>query len=162
MPKSKKEKVAFSLLMSAFMVYGMEVYNHLLLGGGLRPAQFMLPPLEFALLMLTVIVLETWIGGPLARRIACSLPGERRGLALVITIQICTVGLMCPMMSLAASVVFKQGLQNGLLQTWLDTVAQNLPMALAWQLLAAGPLVRFLVLKLPARRCAAEAVRRKE
>ena len=152
MPETKKERIWFSLLMAAVMVYGMEVYNRFLATGGWSLHNFALSPVELTMLMLAVIVLETLVGGPLARKIAFSIVKQpRRPLTAIVAVQICTVCLMCPMMSLVASVAFKNGIDNGLWSTWLGTVSVNFLMALLWQLLVAGPLVRLCVLKLPRR-----------
>ena len=50
---------------------------------------------------------------------------------------------MCPLMSLAATLLFKHvGVQ--VIAVWFETTAKNFPMALLWQLFFAGPLVRFV------------------
>ena len=152
MPATKKEKILFSVCMSAIMVYGMEVYNHFLLSFSNFPSQFILSPVELLLLMLTVIVLEALIGGPIARKIAFRIVKKpSRPIVAIAAVQICTVCLMCPMMSFVASIVFKGGLSGNLFLVWVSTVRANFLMALLWQLLAAGPLVRFLVLKVPGK-----------
>ncbi len=51
---------------------------------------------------------------------------------------------MCPLMSLAATILFKGGFQKEMISIWLQTTAFNYPMAAFWQLLVAGPLVRTL------------------
>lgn len=63
--------------------------------------------------------------------------------------QLCTVLFMCPAMSLVAVFIFKGGLQPAILAVWGGTVLMNAPMALGWQVLVAGPAVRFLVSLLP-------------
>ena len=62
-----------------------------------------------------------------------------------------TVCLMCPAMSLIASLLFKDYSSVGLIATWLQTAALNFPMALAWQIFFGGPLGR-LVFRLIFRR----------
>lgn len=50
---------------------------------------------------------------------------------------------MCPLMSLAATIIFKNpGVE--FVAVWLETTALNFPMALCWQLFFAGPIVRFI------------------
>ena len=60
----------------------------------------------------------------------------------------CTVLIMCPTMSLVASLLFNIGLGVApLLQLpaiWAGTVIKNFPMALLWNLFAAGPLTRLI------------------
>lgn len=48
---------------------------------------------------------------------------------------------MCPLMSLAATVLFKDA-GSEFVAVWLQTTAFNFPMALCWQIFFAGPLVR--------------------
>lgn len=147
MPKTKSQKILFSLLMSFFMVYGMEVYNEAIINKGMTNSLFLLSVLKILPLMLTVIVLETFIGGPLARKLAFRLinPENSRPFALILTVQVMTVCLMCPMMSLVAAVVFKGGFCSQLPAKWVQTVAINFPMAFCWQIFVAGPIVRLIV-----------------
>lgn len=49
------------------------------------------------------------------------------------------------MMSMVATLAFKQPPADELIATWLQTTALNFPMALLWQLFAAGPAVRAAV-----------------
>lgn len=58
---------------------------------------------------------------------------------------------MCPLMSMVATLVFKQPAPVNLIVTWMQTVAANFPMALLWQIFIAGPVVRFLVGLIPER-----------
>lgn len=147
MPQTKIQKFVFSILMSFVMVYGMEVYNRALLHGGLTNELFLLSPAELIVLMLLVIVLQTFIGGPLARRLAFRMvdPETDRELFVTLAIQAMTICLMCPLMSLAATIAFKGGFSPAFAATWIQTVAVNFPMALCWQVFVAGPLVRFIV-----------------
>ena len=48
---------------------------------------------------------------------------------------------MCPLMSLAATLLFKNA-GSEIVAVWLQTTAINFPMALCWQLFFAGPVVR--------------------
>ena len=54
-----------------------------------------------------------------------------------------TVALMCPAMSLWATVLFS-GFSAEFLSVWLQTIVRNFPMALCWQVFFCGPLVRRL------------------
>jgi len=57
---------------------------------------------------------------------------------------ICSIWFMCPLMSFAATLLFKGGFQKEFISIWLQTTALNYPMATFWQLLFAGPIVRKL------------------
>lgn len=50
------------------------------------------------------------------------------------------VCIMCPTMSLIATLLFKEPS----LGAWVQTFGMNMPMALIWQLLFCGPLVRLI------------------
>jgi hypothetical protein len=150
MPDTKLQKVLFALLMSLIMVFGMETYNHIIVADSLNRSVFFIPALELAGLMATVIALETLIAGKLARKLAFGFvsPEKSRPFLIILAIQVSTVLIMCPMMSFVATLVFKNGLHNNTLSIWLQTVAVNFPMALFWQILVAGPVVRFTVSKI--------------
>lgn len=149
MPKTKNQKILFSILMSFVMVYGMEVYNNAVIHRGMTNSLFLLPLEEVALLMAAVIAIETFIGGPLARKMAFRLvdPAKDRPIVVIVAIQIMTVCLICPMMSLVATFAFKGGFSTQILAKWVQTVAINFPMAFCWQIFVAGPLVRTIVSK---------------
>lgn len=147
MPKTKSQKILFSILMSFFMVYGMEVYNQAILHKGMTNSLFLLPVKELLLLMAIVIALESSVGGPLARKLAFRLvdPEKDRRIAVILTLQVMTVCLMCPMMSFVATLLFKGGFGPQIVATWVQTLAVNFPMAFCWQIFIAGPLVRLIV-----------------
>ena len=147
MPKTNAQKILFSILMSFIMVYGMEVYNNAIINKGMTNELFILPVGQLVILMIVVIVLETFIGGPLARMLAFRLvdPERDRPIIVILIIQIMTVCMMCPMMSLVATIVFKGGFSTQIVAKWVQTVATNFPMAFSWQVFIAGPLVRLIV-----------------
>lgn len=148
MPQTQKEKLLFSLLMSIFMVYGMETYNHMVINNSFSLSAFLINPIELVNLVIIVIILETFIGGPLARKIASYFYKDHPSpLLMILLIQVCTVFLMCPMMSLVATILFKGGLSSEILSIWLHTFTTNIMTALVWQLAVAGPIVRKIVLR---------------
>lgn len=94
----------------------------------------------FALCFLT----STVVGEPLAARLAARLAVPREWpFAAVLARSAMTVCVMCPAMSLWATVIFQQpGIE--LVPSWLQTVVCNFPMAFFWQIFFCGPLVRRL------------------
>jgi hypothetical protein len=156
MPKTAFQKIIFGIIMAAVMVYGMEVYNAALRNGGLSNSTFIIPLGELLNLSLVVVALETFIGGPLARKLAFRFvdPRKDRPIVTILTVSVFTVSCMCPMMSLVATIAFKGGFNSRIVATWVQTVALNFPMAFCWQILIAGPLVRFVFGKLFARQLA--------
>lgn len=94
----------------------------------------------FALCFLT----STVVGEPLAARLAARLAVPREWpFTAVLARSAMTVCVMCPAMSLWATVIFQQpGIE--LVPSWLQTVVCNFPMAFFWQIFFCGPLVRRL------------------
>ena len=60
---------------------------------------------------------------------------------LILAISSITVCLMCPTMSLAATLLFKNA-GSQIIAVWLQTTVLNFPMAFFWQIFFAGPVVR--------------------
>lgn len=149
MPRTRTQRVVFSILMAFAMVYGMELYNQVLLTGGLRTELFAAPLADIVPLMAAVIVLESLVGGRVAARLVGRLLGSDPARCPEVLVTILrgafTCWTMCPMMSLVATLAFKQPPVGELVATWLQTVALNFPMALLWQLFVAGPAVRAVV-----------------
>lgn len=61
----------------------------------------------------------------------------------MLAISVISVIFMCPLMSLAATLLFKDAGRE-VIAVWLETTVMNFPMALCWQLSFAGPIVRFV------------------
>jgi hypothetical protein len=145
MPQTGFQKFVFSIMMAPLMVYGMEVYNALLMIQQLKFSIFIIPVNEIALFSIFVIVIETIIGGPLSNKLASNIIAHLNDKTAVNVFLISTtkVIIMCPLMSLVAAIIFK-GLDSAILAKWIVTFLFNLPMAFLWQIIAAGPIVRSL------------------
>lgn len=141
MPKTKFQNVIFTLIMALFMVYGMIIYNISLASGGVTNAAFVLALRELPIMVPVAFVLEFFVVERLAKRLAFRFlrPGDRPAL-ITCGVSVMIVCIMCPVMSLIATLLFKQPS----FAVWVETFACNLPMALLWQLLYCGPLVRLL------------------
>lgn len=149
MPQTKLQNVVYTVIMAIIMVYGMIVYNVALNTGGVTNATFAMALHEMPIMVPVAIVLEFFVVEKLATRLAFTVvrPTDR---PQIITYAISTmiVCLMCPTMSLIATLLFKQPSFG----TWVQTWGCNMPMALIWQLLFAGPLTRLIFRRLfPAR-----------
>ena len=145
MPKSRIERAVFGGLMAFTMVYGMEVYNHAVRSEALAGLSLRVAIDEMVGLTLVVVLLQEFVGGPLARTLAArfvDLRSARPALA-TLTVSVFTVICMCPLMSLVTSVLFT-GLDAQTPWRWGQAVRINFPMAFFWQMLVAGPLVRYL------------------
>lgn len=149
MKKSTKEKIVFSLLMSLVMVYGMEVYNASIINRGVSYSTLLIPITEILLFMVIVITLQTIIAWPLVQKILPNVVDIKTNnpLFVILVTSALTVCIMCPLMSLVATCLFK-GIDINIFTKWLQTIAINFPMALLWQIFIAGPLVRGLTNKI--------------
>lgn len=149
MPKTKFQDIIFSILMAFAMVYAMELYNLALENGGLENSLFLNVFQDLLLMGLFVILLEKLIGGRIARKLALRLvnPETDRPIIVTLTIQCFTVLLMCPMMSMVATIMFKQPHEQ-IIAIWLQTFVLNFPVALLWQIFIAEPVVRFIFRRL--------------
>ena len=144
MPKSLGQEILFTILMVFVMVYAMVCYNIALAMGGLSNSVFLLAFHELPIMMPIAFVIDFFIVGPIAKKVTFSKfnPEQTNPVFIILSISICSVWLMCPLMSLAATILFKGGFQKEMISIWLQTTAFNYPMAAFWQLLVAGPVVR--------------------
>lgn len=149
MPTTKFQEFMFGLMMATTMVYGMEVYNTMLRHGGFSISLLLLELDDFVILTGAAFILQACIGVPLAKRLTFRIVSPKQSSPLTIrtVMVVCTVISMCPMMSLIATIYFK-GMIHHLLHAWMYATLFNLPVAFSFQLLIAGPLVRFLFQKL--------------
>ena len=110
MPKNKFQDVIFTIIMATIMV-----------------------PIAF--------VLEFFIVGKVAKILAFTVvrPTDRPQV-ITYAISICICCIMCPTMSLIATLLFKQPSFG----TWVETFGMNFPMAICWQMFYCGPLVRLI------------------
>ena len=152
MPKTTFENVVFTIIMATIMVYGMIVYNVALNTGGVTNATFVMALHELPILMPIAFVLEFFVVEKLATRLAFSFmrPTDRPQF-ITYAISTMIVCIMCPVMSLIATLLFKEA-SFGM---WVHTFGCNMPMALIWQLLYCGPLTG-LIFRLLFRRKGAE------
>lgn len=156
MPKTKFQTLIFSVMMAVVMVYGMELYNVALAAGGLKNELFAYPFKDMLLMTAIVILLEKTVGGPVAKKLVrrAVAPDTKKPLAATLFMSAFTVCVMCPMMSLAATILFKDAKEQFVF-VWLQTAARNFPMAFFWQMFFAGPLVRFSFRRIFAKQLAA-------
>lgn len=154
MPKTKFQNAVFTIIMALIMVYGMIVYNVALNTGGVTNATFVMALHELPIMMPIAAVLEFFVVEKLATKLAFTVvrPTDR---PQIITYAISTmiVCIMCPTMSLIATLLFKKPSFG----TWIQTWGMNMPVALIWQLLYCGPLSRLIFRTLFRKQLAAEA-----
>lgn len=141
MPKTTVQRIVFTLIMALIMVYGMIVYNVALNTGGVSNETFLLALHELPIMVPVAFILEFFVVEKLATRLAFTFmrPTDRPQL-ITYAISLMIVCIMCPVMSLVATLLFKEASFG----TWVHTFGCNLPMALLWQLLYCGPLARLI------------------
>ena len=145
MPKTLFEEVVFGIMMVCFMVYGMVVYNIALATGGIDASAFMEALRELPMMAAIGFIVEFLIMGRIAKKVAFMIvdPKEKPQLIPVV-LSVCTCMVMCPTMSLISTLLFKEPSFGAWAEAWI----RNLPMALLYQLLLCGPVVRFLFRKI--------------
>lgn len=167
MPKNLFQEIIFTLIMVVVMVYAMICYNIALDFGELNNTVFVAAFSELWYMGLIAFAFELLIVGPLAKKLAFRIvnPAQQAPIMVTLAISAITVCLMCPVMSLMATLIIKQPSAANFFAVWVQTTAFNFPMALCWQIFFAGPLVRLIfraIFVYPARRKnaakAAEAV----
>ena len=149
MPKNKFQEVIFTIIMVFVMVYAMICYNITLNVGGMSNEVFLSAFHELIIMGPIAFVLDFFIIGGLAKKVAFKIVDVRRDnpFHLVLAISAVSVAFMCPCMSFAATLLFKNA-GSQIISVWLQTTAMNFPMAFFWQIFYAGPFVRFVFGKL--------------
>ncbi len=142
MPKNKFEDVIFTAIMAIVMVYGMIVYNVALnTGGTVSDFTFLAATHELVFMAPIAFVLEFFVVSKLAGMLAFKVmkPTDRPQF-ITYAISICICCIMCPVMSLIATILFKEPSFG----TWIRTWVMNFPMAICYQMFYCGPFVRLI------------------
>ncbi len=141
MPKNKFQDAIFTIIMATIMVYGMVVYNVALNIGGVSSKTFLLALKELPIMVPIAFVLEFFIVGKLANILAFKVVTlQDRPQIITYAISICICCIMCPIMSLIATFLFK----TPSFGMWIKTWALNFPMAMFYQMFYCGPFVRLI------------------
>lgn len=159
MPKNKLQGAVFGLIMSYVMAMGMEVYNMALkariqaLPGGLSGMTYGVwgeALKEAAYMGLIVFVVSNLWGNRMGACFAAKVSDPQRDNPYFCQLmrQAGTVAVMCPTMSLVASILYRVVLGGApvvqLPVIWVGTVLKNFPMAFFWNMFAAAPFTRWL------------------
>ena len=160
---TKTQGVLFGLIMSYAMAYGMEIYNvaikeggHMAAGGlsNMTNLVFWDALKEASYMGLLVFLFSNLWGNRLGAAFAarhCD-PGHDNPYLCQLLRQAGTVAVMCPTMSLAASLLFNVFLAGApitqLPAIWVGTLFKNFLMAFFWNMFAAAPFSHWLFGKL--------------
>ena len=106
---------------------------------------FLLAFKELVIMGPIAFVLDIFLVGRIAKYKTFKIidPERDNPFFIVLGISVISVIFMCPLMSLAATILFKNA-GSQFVAVWLQTTAMNFPMAFFWQLIYAGPIVRFI------------------
>ena len=128
--------------MAFAMVYGMVVYNVAISTGEINATTFVAALHEMPIMFPIAFVLEFFLVGKLAAMLAFRVvrPTDRPQV-ITFMMSVCICCIMCPIMSFAATLLFKENKTFG---TWVQTWGMNFPMALLYQMFYCGPLVRLI------------------
>ena len=142
MPKTLPERIFFTIVMAAIMVYGMIVYNVALNTNGVTNATFVMALHEMPIMVPVAFVLEFFVVEKLATKLAFLFmrPTDRPQF-ITYAVSICICCIMCPIMSLIATMLFKNTHTFG---TFIQTWGMNFPCVVLWQMFYCGPLVRLI------------------
>ena len=145
MPKNKFQEVIFTIIMVFFMVYAMICYNIVLNTGAMTNQVFLSAFHELTFMGPIAFVLDFFIVSKLAFACANRMVDFRscHPFSMILAISVASVTFMCPMMSFFATLFFKHA-GNQFIAIWLQTTFMNFPVAFFWQLIYAGPIVRFI------------------
>lgn len=139
MPQNRKESFIYTVMMCAFMVFFMSVYNIARMDGlswmTVRNAWLGFP------LAYVVGILCDWfiVSGP-AKKLAGNIVGDKKNL-MIIAVPGCMVCGMVILMSLFGAIEHN-GIQLSTLSAWLKNIPWNFIAALPLQFILAGPIIR--------------------
>lgn len=149
MPKNKFQEFIFTIMMVIVMVYAMICYNISLAIGGLKNIVFINALHELIIIAPIAFIIDFFIVSKLAFLISNKIVDIKKDhpFHMVLAISASSVAMMCPIMSLIATLLFKNA-GSEFIAVWLQTTALNFPMAFVWQIFYAGPFVRFIFSKI--------------
>ncbi|MCF0146830.1 MAG: DUF2798 domain-containing protein [Clostridium sp.] len=144
MPKTKLQSFIFSTMMVFIMVYAMVCYNIAIAMGGMYNEIFLIALYEMPIMWPIGVALEYLIIGKLAKKLAFNIVSvDDKKIFIILAISSMTVCLMCPIMSLIATILFANPGRD-IIAVWLQKTVMNFPMAFFFQIFFAGPVVRRL------------------
>lgn len=145
MPTTKFQKVVFAFLTVVITVHLFVFYNLAIEMGGMSNQVFIASRKVIAIEFMFAFLLEIFIAGPLSEKLAFRVVNPREDKSYVVTTAIicATVGLMCPMMTFVATILYN-GITIEFLAQWMQKIVFNFPFAFFSQLFFIQPFVRFL------------------
>ncbi|KEK10249.1 DUF2798 domain-containing protein [Lysinibacillus fusiformis] len=147
MPTTRKESLYFGLIMCFGMVLFMTLYNFYL-NDTLGQISILGGITDFLIGFIVAIILDLYIVGPIAKKIAFKLTANTANVLFkILTISTCMVIGMAFFMSIYGLITsyFHNGLySNSIIKEFLSVFCRNFIVALPLQIIIMGPIVRFL------------------
>lgn len=147
MPTTRKESLYFGLIMCFGMVLFMTLYN-LYLNDTFGQISFLGGITDFLIGFIVAIILDLYLVGPIAKKIAFKLTANTSNVLFkILTISTCMVIGMAFFMSIYGLITsyFHNGLySNSIIKEFLSVFCRNFIVALPLQIIIMGPIVRFL------------------
>ncbi|MDR1984687.1 MAG: DUF2798 domain-containing protein [Prevotellaceae bacterium] len=147
MPRNRKEKMIFALLMSTLMVLGMSIYN-ILLHTSINNITFSRLLAEMLPSLVVVLILSELFVNKTVRKFAFKLPiNKEKKTQVIIAVSGCTIIQMVLLMSLFGTITYN-GLSSDFLWIYAAAVLSNVLMAVPLQFLIARPVSRYILSKI--------------
>lgn len=151
MPQTKKQSLVYTIMMCAFMVFFMTLYNLVLHERGISSSTFVLALKGLLPGFICGFIFDWFIVSKPAKAIAFRfIKPEDKVIKKVIIISSCMVTGMVIFMSFYGAVV-NVGFSSHLGHAYISGIWKNFIVALPLQLIIAGPIIRFFFGKLFAR-----------
>ncbi len=151
MPQNKRESLIYTFLMCFIMVLWMSIYNVTLHTGGLTLQVLKDSWIGFPIAYIIAMCCDWFFVSKLAKGFAFGflVKPESSILKKVIAVSCCMVIPMVIIMSLYGGIeaCLNTGQWNILPMIWLSNIPKNFIMALPFQLIIAGPVVRIIFRK---------------
>lgn len=148
MPINKKESLIYTMLMCFTMVLWMSIYNVTLHTGALSINVLKDAWIGFPFAFICAALFDIFLVSRIAKKFAFGhlVKPTDSDVRKVIAVSCCMVIPMVFIMSCYGSIeaCLKMGSWNQFGMVWLTNIPKNFIMALPFQLLIAGPLVRFV------------------
>lgn len=141
MPQTKKQEIVYTVMMVCVMVYGMVCYNIALDVGGMQNFIFAAALSELPIMGVIGFLLDTFLVGPTAMRIATSwfTPGKDKQVFLVAAISCLSAWMMCPLMSFFAMLFFKDSHNANFFAMWVPDHGDELSRGIFVAAVRCGP-----------------------
>ncbi|MFA1736546.1 DUF2798 domain-containing protein [Lysinibacillus fusiformis] len=147
MPTTRKESLYFGLIMCFGMVLFMTLYNFYL-NDIFGQISFLGGIADFLIGFIVAIILDLYLVGPIAKKIAFKLTANTSNVLFkILTISTCMVIGMAFFMSiygLITSYFHNELYSNSVIKEFLSVFCRNFIVALPLQIIVMGPIVRFL------------------